>query len=51
MSRESAIKFLRDIRMNIDYLQNAYAADQEQSINKLPTTMEEEKVRWIGELL
>lgn len=41
MSRENAIKFLRDTRMGIDYLQNAYAADQELSINKLPT---EEKV-------
>lgn len=28
MSRESAIKFLRDISMGIDYLENAYSTNQ-----------------------
>lgn len=29
MSRENAIKFLRDISMGIDYLENAYSANRQ----------------------
>lgn len=29
MSRESAIKFLRDISMGIDYLENAYSTNRQ----------------------
>lgn len=42
MTRESAIIFLRDIRTNIEYLQNAYT-DAGATELKL-TTISEEKV-------
>lgn len=29
MSRENAIKFLRDISMGIDYLENAYSSNRQ----------------------
>lgn len=32
MSRESAIKFLRDISMGIDYLENAYSSNRQDDL-------------------
>lgn len=47
MSRENAIKFLRDIRTGMDYLQNAYggAADD---LTKATTAGEKEHSNQVG---
>lgn len=39
MSRENAIKFLRDISMGIDYLENAYSANRQVDDNSLRVTI------------
>lgn len=49
MSRENAIKFLRDISMGIDYLENAYSANRQGDIsedNNSIKVSEKKKVRF-----